>query len=127
MKVSEAAQNQNGRLAAHRRTEGDTIFRTIDALQLPTSISERLERESEVFMLEIKNFEKKEINATLFPAHDGQNLSISEVFLNSESLGGPYGNNFNEKIRENGSVRIKISRNPMAEGGSEGSFRLDVK
>lgn len=116
-----------GRMAAQRRTEGDTIFRNVQASQLPLSISERLESEQERFILEIENFKGAEINAELFTDTDHQNLRFNQVLLNGEPVGGPYGRKLRERISHKGKVEIIVGKNLMAEGTSIGSFRIEVK
>ena len=115
------------RQGAFTRVEGDTFYRTVQASQLPLSISENIEKDGQFFVVEIKNYYKKQISATLIPEGKQQNLRISQLFLNKEPLGGPYGRELNEIIPKEGMLSIKLAKSNMAEGSSVGGFRLEVK
>lgn len=125
--MSQQNSPNSGRMAALRRVEGDTVFRSVQAGQLPLSISENIDSEKQRFILEIENFEGGEIEAVLIPEHGEQNIRFKQVVLDGKPVGGPYGKTLREKVSRKGRLEIVVGKNLMAEGNISGGFRVDIK
>ena len=118
---------QQGRRGAFRTVEGNKIIRTVEASQLPFTIGEQFTDENQEFVIVIKNVTKPTISVKINTVEKDRNLRINQIILPDGSTDGPFSKEMNYTKKKNGTYKIVIVKNLMAEGKLVGNVSVSVK
>lgn len=116
-----------GRRGAFRTVEGNKIIRTVDASQLPFTIGEEFTDENQQFIIVIKNVTKPTISAKINTVEKDRNLRINQIILPDGSSDGPFSKEMIFNKKKNGTYKIVIGKNLMADGKLVGKVSVTVK
>lgn len=125
--ISEKSPVQQGRRGAMRTVEGNKIIRTVDASQLPFTIGEQFTDENQQFVIVIKNVTKSTISAKINTIEKDRNLRINQIILPDGSSDGPFSKEMKYTKKKNGTYKIVIGKNLMAEGKLVGNVSVSVE
>lgn len=126
-KNSEKSPVQQGRRGAMRTVEGNKIIRTVDASQLPFTIGEQFTDENQQFIIVINNVSKSTIFAKINTVEKDRNLRINQIILPDGSSDGPFSKEMKYSKKKNGTYKIVIGKNLMAEGKLVGNVSVTVQ
>lgn len=114
-------------VGVNREVKGEEIIRMGDGEQVPFTVGEEFTKDNQKLILKIKNFEGKNISASVKPQKSDMNIRISQIKLTDGSFDGPFSQELqNYKIPKKGEVWLIINKNQMASGDAKGHFTVTV-
>ena len=110
-----------------RVIDGDSIIKTINGDMIPLKIKDEFTTDRQKFILKIKNFNKGKISGTVTSENQDMNIRFNQIKLPNGEFDGPFGQEINYDVKENGEVWLIIGKNLMASGKAKGKFSITLK
>ena len=112
---------------AFRVIDGDSIVKIINADMIPLTISDEFTTDQQKYILKIKNFSEKKINATINPGAADMNVRFNQIKYADGTFDGPFGLQIMQDINKSGEIWLIVGKNLMASGKPTGKFTISLK
>lgn len=112
---------------AFRVIDGDSIIKTINADMIPLTISDEFTTDQQKYILKIKNFSEKKINATINPGTADMNVRFNQIKYADGTFDGPFGLEITQDLNKPGEIWLIVGKNLMASGKPTGKFTISLK
>ena len=94
---------------------------------IPLTISDEFTTDQQQYILKIKNFNEKKINATINPRAADMNLRFNQIRYADGTFDGPFGLQITQDINKTGEIWLIVGKNLMASGKPTGKFTISLK
>ena len=112
---------------AFRVIDGDSIVKIINADMIPLTISDEFTTDQQKYILKIKNFSEKKINATINLGAADMNVRFNQIKYADGTFDGPFGLQITQDINKPGEIWLIVGKNLMASGKPTGKFTISLK
>lgn len=112
---------------AFRVIDGDSIVKIINADMIPLTISDEFTTDQQKYILKIKNFSEKKINATINLGAADMNVRFNQIKYADGTFDGPFGLQIMQDINKPGEIWLIVGKNLMASGKPTGKFTISLK
>ena len=94
---------------------------------IPLTISDEFTTDQQKYILKIKNFSEKKINATINPGTADMNVRFNQIKYADGTFDGPFGLQIAQDINKSGEIWLIVGKNLMASGKPTGKFTISLK
>ena len=94
---------------------------------VPLTITDEFTTDRQKYILKIKNFKDKKIVGKITPQNSDMNIRFNQIKLPNGDFDGPFGQEINYNVKENGEVWLLIGKILMASGNAKGKFTINLK
>lgn len=110
-----------------RVVDGNTIIKTIEANELPMTISDEFTTSGQQLVIKIKSFNGNNIIGKITPENPEMNIRFNQIKLANGDYDGPFARAFNYTIKNKGEIWLIIGKSNMASGATTGKFTINLE